>query len=272
MSVQSTPPVLSADGDVAVCRTILYEALSLGFYHPAAHTLETLTSPGRRHVLEASSFLDASDASIDWDNRDSFEESGVVDLSGRAAAWAKASSDLSLESLQRLHGLLFGHTARGLVCPYETEYGQTEVFQQTQQLSDLRGFYSVFGLQPRTDERERPDHISCELEFSAFLSRKEAFALKAKNASMLQATTRATKLFLREHLGRFGRALACQVEKHDPDGFLGKTAALLSEFLRFECRRVGVQIGTPHLSLRASEEEQVPMACSTGDDLVPLEG
>ena len=221
----------------------------------------------------ASCLLDASDTDVDPESFDSFEEPRQLDLTRRAGAWAEATSGLSLESFESLHSRMFGHTARGLlVCPYETEYGHKELFQQTQQLANLSGLYSVFGLKPREEERERSDHISCELEFAAFLTLKEAYALEQQDDVMAEASIGATKLFLREDLGRFGRALGFQLEKHDPEGFLGNTGALLSEFLRFECRRLGVQIGSPHLSLRSTEDDQVPMACSTGSDLVQLEG
>ncbi len=272
MSVQLTEDAPTAQRDIALCRSTLYETLSLAFYQPTVDTLHTLRSLQSQGVIEASCLLDASDPNIDPESFDSFEEPCQLDLTGRASAWAKVTSDLSLESFESLHSRMFGHTARGLVCPYETEYGHKELFQQTQQLANLSGLYSVFGLKPRVEERERSDHISCELEFAAFLTLKEAYALEQRDDAMAEASIGVTKLFLREDLGRFGRALGFQLEKHDPEGFLGNTGALLSEFLRFECRRLGVQIGSPHLSLRSTEDDQVPMACSTGSDLVQLEG
>ncbi len=272
MSVQLTEDAPPAQRDIALCRSILYEALSLAFYQPTADTLHTLRSPKSKGVIEASYLLNAIDTDIDLDGFDSFEEPRQLDLTGRARAWAETTYGLRLESFESLHGRMFGHTARGLVCPYETEYGHKELFQQTHQLANLSGLYSVFGLKPREEERERSDHISCELEFAAFLTRKEAYALEQQDDAMAEASIGATKLLLREDLGRFGRALGFQLEKHDPEGFLGNTGALLSEFLRFDCRRLGVQIGNPHLSLRSTEEDQVPMACSTGSDLVQLEG
>ncbi len=272
MSVQLTEDAPPAHRDIALCRSILYETLSLAFYQPTADTLRTLRSPKSQAVIEASYVLNTSGTDIDPEGFDSFEDPRRLDLTGRARAWAEATSGLSLESFETLHGRMFGHTARGLVCPYETEYGHKELFQQTQQLANLSGLYSVFGLKPREEERERSDHISCELEFAAFLARKEAYALEQQDDAMAEASIGATKLFLREDLGRFGRALGFQLEKYDPEGFLGNTGALLCEFLRFECRRLGVPIGSPHLSLRSTEEDQVPMACSTGSDLVQLEG
>ncbi len=119
-------------------------------------------------------------------------------------------------------------------------------------------------------ERERPDHISCELEFLEFLLRKQAYALEQGDESMGKETRRATRLFLKEHLGRFGRAFGAQMKKHDPEGFLGKTGDFTFEFLAVECRRLDLEPGLIQLPLRSTAEDEVPMACGGESDLVQL--
>ena len=189
-------------------------------------------------------------------------------ISGETAGLANAMQGLvpllgaqTLDGLRTAHVRLFGHTARGSVCPYETEFGQGGEFQQPRQLGKVSGFYGAFGLTVRTDERERPDHVSCELEFMAFLARKEAYALESGDAEMLGETRKAIRLFLRDHLGRFGRAFAYLLCKEDCQEFFGRIGGVLFEFITLECKRVGVAAGPPLMPLRPIEEADIPMAC-----------
>lgn len=167
---------------------------------------------------------------------------------------------------------LFGHTLRGAVCPYETEYGRRELIQQAHELADLSGFYQAFGLRVARAHRERPDHVVCELGFLEFLSRKEAHALELGDAEMLEVTRLAIAKFLREHLGRFGRAFAVSLQAADPEGYYGRLGHLGDAFLAGECERFEVPAGPAMLELRSTREEEVPMACGTGDDLVQIGG
>lgn len=97
---------------------------------------------------------------------------------------------------------LFGHTTRGIVSAYETEYSGESIFQQPHDLGDLTGFYLAFGLTVNVNEHERADHISCECEFLSFLAVKEAYALAIGDPSMLEQVRKARRLFLRDHVAR----------------------------------------------------------------------
>ena len=169
-----------------------------------------------------------------------------------------------------LHARLFGHTLRGLVCPYESEFGPRALLQQAHELSDLAGFYAAFGLKPSGHLRERPDHVVCEFEFLEILSKKEAFALETADGEMVEVTRAAIEKLLREHLGRFGRAFAASLQTADSDGHYGRLGALCETFLINECREFEVPMGPPTLELCSTEEEAVPMACATADDLVQI--
>ncbi len=256
----------------ALCRSVLSGALSLTFHHPAPELFELLCSEKTREsVLQAAALLDKQRGNPKPIATDSLQEDRPLNLVTKAEPWLTSLSSLSLDELLSAHGRLFGHTARGLVCPYETEYGQEGLFQQPAQLANLTGIYGLFGLKVRQVERERPDHISCELEFLEFLLRKQAYALEQGDESMEKETRKATRLFLKEHLGRFGRAFGAQMKKHDREGVLGKAGDLLLEFLTVECRRLGLEPGLMQLPLRSTAEDQVPMACGGGEsDLVQL--
>ncbi len=258
--------------ELALCRSALSGVLSLAFHQPTAEIFATLTSEKTRvGILQAASILDEQRGNPEPTAPNSPQEDHTLDLVNKAESWLGSLSSLCLDELLSAHGRLFGHTARGLVCPYETEYGQEGLFQQPAQLANLTGFYGLFGLKVRQIERERPDHISCELEFLEFLLKKQAYALEQGDESMEKETRKATRLFLKEHLGRFGRAFGAQMKKHDRKGFLGKAGDFTSEFLTAECRRLDLDPGLMQLPLRSTAEDQVPMACGGGEsDLVQL--
>jgi TorA maturation chaperone TorD len=141
---------------------------------------------------------------------------------------------------------LFGH-ARGEVSPYETDYGAPGAYQQPHQMADVTGFYLAFGVTPRARVDQRADHVACECEFLELLARKEAFLLAGGGADLsddarretLDAVRTAARSFLREHLGRFGRAVATRLTRQ-PEALPAAVGELLLAFLDRECRRLGV--------------------------------
>jgi TorA maturation chaperone TorD len=147
------------------------------------------------------------------------------------------------------------------VPPYETEYGADSLFLPAQEMGDLTGFYRAFGLAPNPAAHERPDHISCECEFLLVLARKESYALERDDPVMLEETRRATRLFLRDHLGRWGPAFGLKLGREDRDGFYGALGDLCQAFVGQECARVGVPVGPEFLRLRSARAAEAPMAC-----------
>ena len=259
--------------DEALCRSVLYGLLSLGLYTPTGRTFQELRSETARLALrEAAQLLTPSAKSArSPESVQPGEEDNAVDLARRAEDWIGAIESLEQDVWLTCHSRLFGHTARGQICPYESEYGHEGLFQQPRQLAEIMGFYEAFGLTTRNEERERPDHISCELEFLDFLSRKEALALEMGDDVSLEETRKAARLFLRDHVGRFGRALARLLAQQDSQGFFAKLGCMLGDFLTLECSRVGVSPGPLQLELRSAEEDKVPMACGGGADLVQIQ-
>ncbi|MBI4442696.1 MAG: molecular chaperone TorD family protein [Acidobacteria bacterium] len=259
--------------DEALCRSVLYGLLSLGLYTPTAQTFRELRSETARLALrEAAQLLTASaKPARSAESVPSGEAENAADLARRAEDWIQAIESLEQDEWLTCHSRLFGHTARGQICPYESEYGHEGLFQQPRQLAEIMGFYEAFGLTTRNEERERPDHISCELEFMDFLSRKEALALEMGDGATLEETRKAARLFLRDHVGRFGRALARLLAQQDSQGFFARLGCMLGDFLTLECSRVGVSPGPLQLELRSAEEDKVPMGCGGEEDLVQIQ-
>ena len=245
--------------DEALARSVLYHALALGLRPPVEGAAGSLGSPTVGSAIrEAAMFLDARGSS------------------GEALAPAvETFCDRAASAADRLvaHARLFGHS-RGLVCPFETEYGAEGAFRQPQELADIAGTYLAFGLEPPEGGDERVDHVACECEFMDFLARKQAFALGSLDTSEDQEEAKgrlatvqgASRGFLRDHLGRFGRAFASRLIHEDADGFHGALGAVLFRFLTQECHRLGLSPGPPSLELRPPVPDDTPMACGRPDD------
>jgi DMSO reductase family type II enzyme chaperone len=233
--------------DTALARATLYSALALGFRPPDEETITRLCSKdGAAALAGAATLLDPNQP-------------------GFVAASLLLTSHASLLTLTESHRRLFGHTARGGVPPYETEYGAEALFQQPHEMGDLMGFYNAFGLTVNIQARERPDHVSCECEFLSFLALKEAYALEHEDAAMLDETRKAERLFLRDHLGRFLPAFAKKISREDGSGFYGTLGDLACAFIALECARFRVPAGPENLTLRPADDERVPMACGSGE-------
>lgn len=258
--IGSQPPRLPAQ---TLGFRLLYGSLARALFRPDANLVRLFRrSQARRGVLDACGLLEDLQGleSPDWDN-----------LTVSCRAWADSFARLTLKSMRASYDRLFGHTVRGPVSPYETEYGNQALFQQPQQLASLQGLYRIFGLRVRPQEKERADHISCQLEFMEFLYHKYESAWNREDREMAEQTWWAGRVFLKEHLGRFGRAFSRQLQDHDPEGFYGKAGGLLFQLLTVDCRSRGLAPGPEVLRLVAPAEDRVPMACGSDPDLVPLE-
>ena len=254
---QETAPYPDAgEREIALCRSILYEALALGFRPPTPETLDRLIAPETNGAL-------ASAARLLDSGKQSPLEARVRELAGTGP---------TLENLEDTYIRLFGHSLRGIVSLYGTEYGRGGLFQQPQELADLSGFLRAFGLVQREEARERIDHVSSECEFLLFLARKEAYAQESSDREMSDVTNKATRSFLKDHLARSGPALGRRLAGEDPGGFFGSLGNFLDAFLRSECERFGIAPGSTTLPLREVSEDDVPIACGScaeGEDLIP---
>jgi DMSO reductase family type II enzyme chaperone len=254
MATQDAVRDLRREADLALCRSALYEALALGFRPPTAETVARLASAeGAAALADAASVVDAA-----WGTH-------LAHLVRRLAMQGPPS----IHCLAADHRRLFGHTARGTVPPYETEYGEDSVFLPAQEMSDLAGFFRAFGLRLDPAGHERIDHISCECEFLLFLARKEAVAGESADEAMGDECRRAARLFLRDHLARFGPAVGKKLAREDPGGFYGALGELCAAFVTAECARAGVPAGPEVVRLRSASGGDAPMACGTGSGSEP---
>ncbi|HVR75643.1 MAG TPA: molecular chaperone TorD family protein [Planctomycetota bacterium] len=257
-------PALTTESQVdrALSRSFIYGVLASGFRPPSEG--EILDGAG---IVEPP-VLDIEAGEPRGSMEDSVEdrETGIGELTASVLRAAAAADPVDL-ALDYEH--LFGHTARGKVPPYETEYGSHDLFRQAQELADTAGFYRAFGLAIPESRRERSDHVSAECEFLSFLAFKEAYDLTRGESSSVDEVRRVERLFLKDHLGRFVRAFAKEVAREAGHPLYRALGELCFRFLTIECRAAGVAPGPQFLALRSDQEDDVPMACGSSCPLVP---
>ena len=256
---EPTEGARDAEVDLALARSVVYRMLALGLARPTPESAEVLSSrEARRALMAAARLLDA--------------RLGAPSLAPTVGVLV-AQDPGTLGERRRQYGRLFGH-AEAPVPPFETEYGAGVDHGQPQRLADIAGYYLAFGLRPAARLDERVDHVACQCEFLDFLARKEAFLIAAgpeatgplaaaERAETLAAARDAARGFLRDHLGRFGRAFVTRLVAEDRDGYFAALGALLRGVLDLDCRRLEVPPGPATLNLRPPEADPVPMACGS---------
>lgn len=162
---------------------------------------------------------------------------GCTPLSG--LAWAAASA--AREALEPVHVRLYTLSSSPDCPTFETAYFSPDPQQQTQRMADIAGFYRAFGVESM-DSGFRPDDIPVELEFMAFLCRKQVYAMEHLGAPRVGQVVRAQRLFMTDHLGCWAGALGRRIAAEAPTGHLYQLAGIaLSEWVADECRALGVQ-------------------------------
>lgn len=126
-------------------------------------------------------------------------------------------------------------------CPmFETAFLSTEAAQQTARMGDIAGFYRAFGVDPATPGF-RPDDLWVELEFMGYLCRKQAHAAEHMGAPRVKQVLRAQRMFLREHLGRWGPGLGRRIALRSFNNLFYLTAGeALEDWLGADCEALNV--------------------------------
>jgi len=155
---------------------------------------------------------------------------------------------------------LLGHTVRSDCPPYELEYRSAEVFQQTQTLADIAGFYRAFGFDTTGPLTERADHAATEWEFLAILSMKESLARREEDVDCCVSAQRS---FLEDHAAAWMPAFFERIRKAESALFLSRVADLADVVLRQWCAGFDVVAGPKWLELRPISEEDSSITCGS---------
>jgi TorA maturation chaperone TorD len=167
---------------------------------------------------------------------------------------------------------LFGHGVQGDTPAYECQYGDLDQgVYKGHELADIGAFYRAYGLAPRSEVRERVDHVGLECEFLAFLVQKEAWALAIAHADLASDSVATQRKFLADHLARWVPAFAERLDTADGD-YYGAVAALLRAAVELDCAALDADPGSPRLAVRpVSAEPEDCTKCPQAGDCGPLE-
>ena len=147
-----------------------------------------------------------------------------------------------VENLEWGYRATFGAATVAMDCPpYEMYYSGSQIWQQTQDLADISGFYKAHGIQMEEDTTTtRWDHVAVELEFLHFLTYKLAYAIENHSAEEQEECLSAKKKFLYAHIGRWIKAFSTSVIKKTPEDFYRQAATLATVFVHKEMARLSV--------------------------------
>lgn len=144
-----------------------------------------------------------------------------------------------VEPLQRTYVELFDR-GKGRISLYETEHGRMRGLSKGNDLADLAGFYSAFGLTLDTEElHEMHDHVAVELEFYGVLLLKQALLIEQGDSEGVAIVLDARRKFLTDHLGSFVAAIAAQPAVCTEPAY-GPVFAWCAEMVAHECASLGV--------------------------------
>ena len=111
---------------------------------------------------------------------------------------------------------------------YGSEYKIENEFQRVRDLADISAFYRAFGLET---DKDRPDALSCELEFMHYLIFKETNAPSEEKSSICWD---AQRKFFREHLYPAATKIAREVTLKTENKFYREISKELEKFLEEE--------------------------------------
>jgi len=199
----------------------VWRLLALGFAAPSAET-----------IAEVEALAGA------------LEEDATPEL---AAVLAEAGRARSEELGGRYTRLFRGRVE---IPPYEGSY-EVDPIRQGRQVADVAGFYRAFGAEAGGPAAERPDYVSCELEFLSFLELRRLAAEGRPEAAFLDEIADA---FLVDHAGRWLPTFFAAVQASEPS-FYGALGALGARVLADELARRGLEpAALPARGARASVE------------------
>ena len=196
-----------------LARSAAYRLLSQATVYPTGEVVAALSDEDLSQAQAAAAVLGAPFS----------ERLGVFERELHAA---------SPEQLQDQHRRIFSHILSLDCPPCETVYTASEIFQETDHLSDIAGFFRAFGME--LAEKERPDHISIELAFMHLVTCKEAVAQLRHGPEKARLCRGVQRKFMEDHLGRWGQQFARQLERQAPAGYFRAVARLLDAFLAAE--------------------------------------
>lgn len=150
------------------------------------------------------------------------------------------SDEFRREDLESEYNRLFAHIGSAKCPPYESEYGYDNIFQKTQAMADIAGFYRAYGLEPADTRTERVDFIGTEFEFMSFLLMSENYGRSHEVPEQCEVALDTQKKFLRDHLGRWMEVFSLILLRNAEGPFYRSLGGVAQEFVESELALLGV--------------------------------
>lgn len=215
----------------------------------------TLAAEVRRDLVEATArhtvyTLLANGLSFPTEDRLRLMRERLVPAAGRLVLPAPLDRDVGslasaveddLDVAREQYTGLFPPIASQDAPGYETAYRGDGIFQQSALMADIAGFYRAHGLQAGGTERERTDHITVELEFMAFVAKKEALAIQDSAIERAGMCRDTAALFLQDHLGCWGPAFGRRAAAVSESSWLTSMGRLTADWIEYDLAAYGVE-------------------------------
>lgn len=203
----------------ATGRLTIYSLLANGLAFPTPDRLEILDS----RLIPAATMLQLPEA---------------LDVSVDALV---SSLPMDLDTARLHYMALFPPIASQDAPGYETGYRGDGIFQQSELMADIAGFYRAHGLRAGGPERERVDHITVELEFMAFVAKKETLAIQGGSTEQAGICRDTAALFLEDHLGCWGPAFGRRAAAVTKSSWLRNVGKLAAQWIEYDLAAFGVE-------------------------------
>ena len=234
----------------SLARSAMYKLLAKSFLHPCQETFDFIQSPQYEECL--AEYLSSHEVSEDL-------QSAIRSLHATESIWR---STQTREHLEKEYTRLFAHLGSAKCPPYETEYGHDNVFQKTEAMADIAGFYNAYGLDVSTVNADRVDFLSMELEFMSYLSLHEAYALEHEEKDHLAICVDTQQKFLRDHLARWVTIFSQILAKSTVNPFYRQLAIVTEQFLDAEVIRLGVTLEKVAAPNKRDAGSPAPFGCN----------
>ncbi|MBL8695337.1 MAG: molecular chaperone TorD family protein [Planctomycetes bacterium] len=222
----------SWNAELALDRAALWRLAAALLRYPNRHGLAELRSePMWARALDAAQ---------------RFEGASLREAILTAHETLNASTD---DALEYSHGCCFGHTVRGPVPAYESEWGKADGLLQPHRIADLSAFYRAHGL-VLSPGAERADHVSVQAEFLHFLACKAARATLGGDGPLVEACEESTCKLLSDHLAQFAPAFTRRLASIGDSGIYRHAGQVLRALIEIECRSRDIATGDDALPLR----------------------
>jgi TorA maturation chaperone TorD len=221
-----------AKAEIAFVRSQIYRLLSLAFLYPKEEFFKSLRKGS--FIKELKDYFSYILVNNTKEITKEMGDNAIEVITALEELISNEFPNRELSYLEEKFVTVFGHTVHKDYPPQGSHYGTGHMFQSSQHLADLAGYYNAFGLEHGGKQLEGLDHISLELEFMYVLTFKEGYAFENDGSEKADVCIKAQKKFMKNEIGSWGSLFAKLLETKGKDEYYTKIGGLLKVFLGME--------------------------------------